>query len=83
MLKFYLSTIIIWTIILWTTLIMCQKNIISNGWLAKYPAEKSTPFAVVIIASIPFMRALIWVATLVMSAYTPEQLEEFKDKWGE
>lgn len=75
MLKFYLTTVVIWLIILYAVAFLSEDAIRKNGWLddAKKPKYKFQGFlTAVAISAIPIFR-LISALTILVMAYNNKE----------
>ena len=81
MLKFYLTTVIIWMIIIYATAKLCGPTIIEKGWIKKVPSTKTSGLSTLfILAAVPIIRLLVWAFLLIMCICTREEFEEWVKK---
>lgn len=81
MLKFYLTTVVIWMIIIYATAKMLGPAIKEKGWIKSDTSTKRGKFSTLfILAAVPLIRLWVWIVMFVMSVYTYEQLEEWVNK---
>ena len=82
MLKFYLTTVVIWMIIIWATVQMFGSAIREKGWIKEDKSTKKGRFSILFtLAAVPIIRLFVCLIIIFMSAYTPEQWQEMKGKW--
>lgn len=81
MLKFYLTTVVIWMIIIYATVKILGPGIKEKGWIKSDTSTKRGRFSTLFtLAAVPFIRLLVWILLFVMCTYTHEQFEEWKNK---
>ena len=81
MLKFYLTTVIVWMIIIYATAKLLGPTIKEKGWIKSDTSTKRGKFSTLfILSAVPGLRAAVWIFLFVMCAYTHEQFEEWANK---
>ena len=81
MLKLYLTTVVIWMIIIWALTQIYEPAIREKGWIKEDKSTKKGRFSILFtLAAVPIIRLFVCWIILFMSSYTPEQLQEMKDK---
>jgi hypothetical protein len=78
MLKFYLTTVVIWMIIIYATAKFCGSTIKEKGWIKNVPSTKKSRLPnLFTLAAVPLLRLLVWIFLFVMCIYTREEFEEW------
>lgn len=69
MLRFYISSIIIFCIIIYATIWVCKDNIVDNGWmvLAKKKSRAEPILTLICASAIPLFRVLMVITIIWMS----------------
>ena len=80
MLKFYLTTVVIWMIIIWATATICGPGIKEKGWIKNDTSTKRGKYSTLIVAAIPLIRLLVWIFLFIMCSYTYEEFEKWVNK---
>lgn len=82
MIKFYLSTVIIWMIIMWSTIFLCKNELKKK--LAKIETEKTSLFqgltALFAISAIPIIRLIILIMILYIAGCKQEDFDKLMKK---
>ena len=90
MLEIYMSTIFLWMIIIFCAVNECHDKVISNGWMDKEDSKSGTNdmldiikalIVLVLLSSIPVVRALMVAGFYIMSKYTEDQVNEWIKKF--
>ena len=81
MLKFYLTTVIIWMIIIYSMCILFEKQIKEKGWLKNVLATSKLKAFILLfcMSSIPVIRLFAAISIFMMACLTPEEVEEMKE----
>lgn len=81
MLKFYLTTVVIWMIIIRATAQIFEPAIREKGWIKEDKSTKRGRFSILFtLAAVPIIRLFVCVIIVFMSSHTPEQLQEMREK---
>lgn len=81
MLKFYLTTVVIWMIIIYATAKITAPVIKEKGWIKSDASTKKGKLSTLFtLAAIPVIRLLVWVFLFVMCTYTHKEFEEWINK---
>ncbi len=81
MLKFYLTTVVIWVIIINAMVQIFKEGIKEKGWIKEDKSTKKGRFSILFtLAAVPIVRLFVCVIIVFMSSHTPEQLQEMREK---
>lgn len=81
MLKFYLTTVVIWMIIIYAMAQIFKEGIKEKGWIKEDKSTKKGRFSILFtLAAVPIIRLFVCVLFIYMCSHTPEQLEALKEK---
>lgn len=81
MLKFYLSTVIVWMIIIYCVINIFKTAYIKNGWVdIESNSHNNSLKNLVIISAVPLLRLGILCFIIYMASATKEDFEELVDK---
>ena len=81
MLKFYLTSVIIWMIINYSIVTMFGPKIRENGWVQNNNTIIGKWKALFIGSAVPILRLLVLLAFMAMSVYTKEQYDKELGKY--
>ena len=81
MLKFYLTTVVIWMIIIYCTLFIFQDRLVKRGVLKKnvekkFLSSKETLFVLFVLAAVPIIRLLVPVGFATLALCPQEMYDE-------
>ena len=84
MLKFYLTTVVVWMIIIWAMAQICEPAIREKGWIKEDKSTKKGRLSILFtLAAVPIIRVFVCIIIFFMSGYTPEQWQEMREKKDE
>lgn len=83
MLKFYITSIIIYAAIITATGFICRDAIKANGWLSEAKHTGNPLVILLCMSAIPILRVFFIFVALYMSVRTPEDLEKWRQELEE
>lgn len=84
MLTLYLMSVAIWMIIIYAMAAIFESSIKEKGWLKDKESKKRGVFtSLFLLSAVPIIRFIVALCIFIMATYTPEQIEEFKNKRGD
>ena len=78
MLKFYLTTVVIWMIIIDSIILLTKDMIVKNGWLDGAQSKKNrikSFTGLFCLSAVPIFRFFVAIMLVVMSAKTKEEID--------
>lgn len=78
MLKFYLTTVVVWMIIIYATAKIVGPVVKEKGWIKSDTSTNGGKFSTLFtLAAVPLIRLLVWIFLFVMCTYTHEEFDEW------
>lgn len=84
MIKFYMTTVVIWMVIIYATIFVTKEAIKNNDWVTE--KKDTTPLGTIIalfcMSAIPIYRFIVVCSLIMMSVKTKEEFEKWRKTLG-